>query len=115
MTMKSSITAEKRAEAAALYSEGYTLKELVARLGYSIPTWHKLLRRGENKAVKRAKASERELAMLKEHLGGKSFGEMAAIHGITRQRAHQLVKRAKERVDKSVLEAMVVEEKEIDS
>ena len=43
--------------------------------------------------------------------GGKSFGEMAAIHGITRQRAHQLVKRAKERVDKRAMKAMVAGEK----
>ena len=111
MANKSSISAAKLAEATAFYMEGGTLKEVTSRFGYSVSTWHKIFRKGADKPARTKHVSERDIAMLTANAGGKSFGEIAAENGITRQRAHQIVKRTKERLDRRTLKAMVDGEK----
>jgi Mor family transcriptional regulator len=105
MPKSSSISAEKIAEAESLYIKGSTLKEIMAKYGYSVSTWHKLLSRRVERVCK---VSERDTEMLDAHEGGKSFGTLAAEYGITRQRAHQIVKRTKVRVDSGKRKAIVV-------
>jgi transposase len=111
MPKQSSISATKLAEATAFYMEGGTLKEVTSRFGYSVSTWHKIFRKGADKLARTKHVSERDLAMFAAHAGGKSFGEIAAENGITRQRAHQIVTRTKGRLDRRTLKAMVDGEK----
>lgn len=108
MPKSSSVTDEKIAEAKSLYMKGSTLKEIAAKHGYSVSTWHKLLREQAAKGERAMKTSERDLEMLAAHKAGQSFGQMAAERKMTRQRAHQIVKRTQERVDRQKRAAMVV-------
>ncbi len=105
--MKTSITDEKIAEAASLYKKGATLKTISERFGYSVSRWHQILSKREKRE---GKVSERDLEMLAAHRSGRSFGQIAAERKMTRQRAHQIVKRTRERLDRQKQTAMVIGE-----
>jgi lambda repressor-like predicted transcriptional regulator len=89
-------------EAVRMYQDGASLNEIRSACGVpSVSLYRELKKRGVSLRGprRRKKPLDRHMAMMASWTAGESLASLARRHGISRQRVHALVRKAKEACD----------------